>query len=238
VLVVACLLAAPLTILVDTIAPPLIVARVLNRLSTGDYQPNQLWASFPRRADQLRRGGRRGIRRHLAGGRLHPLAARGPGAAGHGAALLRAPDRAVADFHANNFGGSLVSQTNKLLGSYVRIQDTTVFQLVPLTCMVGSIVAIMSVQRRCSRSSWRCSRGLRGHRGFVSRPVRRIGAEHAATDSAQTGNLADAVSNVMASRPSRVSHTSVSGTPGPPTGPGVAAAAVQGAHPADACSAV
>ena len=39
-----------------------------------------------------------------------------------------------ADFHANNFGGSLVSQTNKLMGSYVRIQDTTLFQLIPLSC--------------------------------------------------------------------------------------------------------
>jgi hypothetical protein len=33
---------------------------------------------------------------------------------------------------------------------------------------------------------------------FVSHPVRRIGAEHAATESAQTGNLADAIANVMA----------------------------------------
>ena len=45
-LVVGCLLATPLTVLVDTILPPLIVSDVLNRLSTGDYQRNQLWTSF------------------------------------------------------------------------------------------------------------------------------------------------------------------------------------------------
>jgi ATP-binding cassette subfamily B protein len=198
-LVVACLLAAPLTILVDTIAPPLIVARVLNRLSTGDYQPNQLWASFHvelisyavvvvvgfvvtwrvvdfilwRLEAQVQRDMAQRCFGHLIG--------------------------QSADFHANNFGGSLVSQTNKLLGSYVRIQDTTVFQLVPLTCMVGSIVAIMSVQAPLFAVVLALfSVAFVVTAGFVSRPVRRIGAEHAATDSAQTGNLADAVSNVMA----------------------------------------
>ena len=45
-LVTGCLLATPLTVLVDTILPPLIVSDVLNRLSTGDYRRNQLWTSF------------------------------------------------------------------------------------------------------------------------------------------------------------------------------------------------
>src|SRR5688572_30662778 len=33
-----------------------------------------------------------------------------------------------ANFHANRFGGSLVSQTNKIAGAYVRFADTTWFQ--------------------------------------------------------------------------------------------------------------
>ena len=37
-----------------------------------------------------------------------------------------------ADFHANEFAGSLVSSTNKLSSSYVRIADTTLFQVAPL----------------------------------------------------------------------------------------------------------
>jgi hypothetical protein len=51
-----------------------------------------------------------------------------------------------ADFHANSFGGSLVSQTNKLMGSYVRIADTTVFQTLPPVCVVGSVVAVPSTR--------------------------------------------------------------------------------------------
>ena len=39
-----------------------------------------------------------------------------------------------ADFHANNFSGSLVSQNNKLMGGYVRVADTTIFQSYPYVC--------------------------------------------------------------------------------------------------------
>lgn len=198
-LVVGCLLAAPLTILVDTVAPPLIVARVLDRLTRGDYQPDRLWASFHleliayavvvvvgfivtwRVVDAFLWRLEAGVQRDLAQRCFGHLIGQS------------------ADFHANNFGGSLVSQTNKLMGSYVRIQDTTVFQLIPLTCMVGSIVAIMSVQAPVFAAALAVfSVAFVITAMFVSKPVRRAGADHAATDSAQTGNLADAVSNVMA----------------------------------------
>jgi ATP-binding cassette subfamily B protein len=198
-LVVCCLLASPLTVLVDTIAPPLIVAHVLNRLTSGDYQPNRLWASFQvelvsyalvvllgfvvtwRLVDFVLWRLEARVQRDLAQRCFGHLIGQS------------------ADFHANNFGGSLVSQTSKLLGSYVRIADTTVFQLIPLTCMIGSIVAIMSVQAPLFAVVLALfSVAFVGIAGFVSRPVRRFGADHAATDSAQTGNLADAVSNVMA----------------------------------------
>ncbi len=198
-LVVCCLLAAPLTVLVDAIAPPLIVARVLNRLSTGDYQPHQLWASFHtdliayavvvllgwlvtwrildyflwRLESRVQRDMAQRCFGHLIG--------------------------QSADFHANTFGGSLVSQTTKLLGSYIRIADTTIFQLLPLVCVVGSIVAIMSVQAPVFAVILALfSVAYVVTAAFVSRPVRRIGAEFAATDSDQTGNLADAISNVLA----------------------------------------
>jgi ABC-type multidrug transport system fused ATPase/permease subunit len=36
------------------------------------------------------------------------------------------------DFHANNFSGSLVSQTNKLINGYIRIQDSTIYQVYPM----------------------------------------------------------------------------------------------------------
>ena len=145
-LVVGCLLAAPLTVLVDTILPPLIVSDVLNRISAGDYQRNQLWTSFSanliayaavvflgwivtwRIVDYFlwRLEGR--VQRDLAQRCFGHLIGQS------------------ADFHANTFGGALVSQTSKLMGSYIRIADTTVFQLLRLVCVLGSIVAIMAAK--------------------------------------------------------------------------------------------
>lgn len=198
-LVLGCLLAAPLTVLVDTIAPPLIVARVLNRLAAGDFQPHRLWSSFHvelisyaavvllgwivtwRVVDYFLWRLEAKVQRDMAQRCFGHLIGRS------------------ADFHANNFGGSLVSQTNKLMGSYIRIADTTVFQTLPLVCVVGSVVAIMADRSPLFAAILAAFSVLFVVTAvFVSRPVRRIGAEHAATDSAQTGNLADAISNVMA----------------------------------------
>ena len=39
-----------------------------------------------------------------------------------------------------------MSQTTKLMGSYIRIADTTVLQLLPLVCVLGAIVAIMAAK--------------------------------------------------------------------------------------------
>jgi ATP-binding cassette subfamily B protein len=198
-LVVGCLLATPLTVLVDTILPPLIVSDVLNRLSTGDYQRNQLWTSFStdligyavvvflgwivtwRIVDYFlwRLEGR--VQRDLAQRCFGHLIGQS------------------ADFHANTFGGALVSQTNKLMGSYIRIADTTVFQLLPLVCVLGAIVAIMAAKAALFAVILALfSVVYVVIAAFVSHPVRRIGAEHAATESGQTGHLADAIANVMA----------------------------------------
>jgi ATP-binding cassette subfamily B protein len=198
-LVVGCLLATPLTVLVDTILPPLIVSDVLNRLSTGDYQRNQLWTSFStnliayavvvflgwivtwRIVDYFLWRLESRVQRDLA-----------QRCFGH---LIGQP----ADFHANTFGGALVSQTNKLMGSYIRIADTTVLQLLPLVCALGSIVAIMATKAALFAVLLALfSVVYVVIAAFVSHPVRRIGAEHAATESTQTGNLADAIANVMA----------------------------------------
>lgn len=49
-------------------------------------------------------------------------------------------------FHANSFGGSLVSQTNKFIGSFERFWDTIVFQLMPtFTSIVGANVILMFI---------------------------------------------------------------------------------------------
>ena len=105
----------------------------------------------------------------------------------------------TADFHANNFGGSLVSQTNKLLGSYMRIMDTTVFGVIPL--ILGLLFSVIVL----ARTAWLYSILLftfaiiyASSALFVTRRVRGLSAEHASLESRQTGLLSDAITNVMA----------------------------------------
>ncbi|MGQ0481522.1 MAG: ABC transporter ATP-binding protein [Pseudonocardia sp.] len=197
-LVVGCLLSVPLTVLVETVLPPLIVANVLNRLASGDFEPGRMWASFStsllgyglvvflghvvtwRVADYFLWRLEARVQRDLAQRCFSHLVGQS------------------ADFHANNFGGSLVSQTSKLLGSYVRIADTTLFQTLPLIWTIGGIVVIMSIQAPLFALTLAAfSVVFVGCAMTVSRPVRRIGAEHAANNSKESGTLADAISNVM-----------------------------------------
>jgi ATP-binding cassette subfamily B protein len=105
----------------------------------------------------------------------------------------------TADFHANHFSGSLVSQTNKLMGGYIRAADTTVFQTYPM--VAGIVIAAIVLAGRAPLYV-----GLLllfsvifiGVAFIVSQPVRKLGARHAAIESKQTGYLADAVSNALA----------------------------------------
>jgi ATP-binding cassette subfamily B protein len=104
-----------------------------------------------------------------------------------------------ADFHANQFSGSLVSQTNKLTGAYIRIADTTLFQVAPLAfglifvsiVMAGRAplytVLLLTISIIYIVSAF-----------FVTAKVRRLSAEQATAESHQTGVLADAMGNVMA----------------------------------------
>ncbi|HZZ47222.1 MAG TPA: ABC transporter ATP-binding protein [Pseudonocardia sp.] len=198
-LLLGCLLAVPLTVAVNTVLPPLIVTDVLNRLARHDYVTGRLLDSFGSSliayAVVTMLGGVVTWRIvdffawRLEGRVQRDLARRCFG---------RLIDQS-ADFHANTFGGSLVSQTNKLLTSYIRIADTTIFQLVPLLCLITGIVGIMAPRAPlysvllASFSVLYIIAAV-----YLSGPVRREGGRHSVAESAQTGSLADAVTNVMA----------------------------------------
>src|SRR5665213_1186791 len=141
--VIGICVALPLTSLVSGVLPPLILANVLSRLSQHEYLAHNIWGSFGPQ---------------LVGYVLLLLA---------GTASWRFVDffvwsleanverdlaeevfgymlRQSADFHANHFAGSLVSQTNKLLSGYVRIADTTVFQVIQLVSGLFFVAIILA----------------------------------------------------------------------------------------------
>jgi ATP-binding cassette subfamily B protein len=192
-------ISTPLTVLAGSFIPPLIVASVLGRLGSHGYVPHQLWHSFGtdiivyallqiasgiigwRLVDTLAFKLEGQVERNTAQEVFHHLMAQSP------------------NFHANHFGGSLVSQTNKLMGSYIRFADTTIYQVIPL---VSSLVFAGAILARHTPlyatillvfAVFYMATSL-----FVTRPARKRAAEQAAAESKQTGNLADAVTNVMA----------------------------------------
>lgn len=188
----------PVNTLVNNYLPPLVLASVLDRLSRHDYVPHQVWQSF-------------------GGSLLLYLALSLVG----GTVLWRLFDaffwrlegkmsrsiarevfdhlmRMSANFHSNQFGGSLVSASNKLMHSYVRIADTTLFQVAPL---VFGLIFVSAVMLPRSPIYTFLLVGFSVFyiviSFFVTGNVRRLGAEEARAETRQTGVLADAVTNVI-----------------------------------------
>jgi ATP-binding cassette subfamily B protein len=188
----------PLTTLVNSYLPALILAGVLSKLSQHQFVSGQLWQSFGgaliayaallligigawRVVDRFVWKLEQDIQRDLAQEIFHHMLTRS------------------ADFHANNFSGSLVSQSNKVLGGYIRIADTTIFQVYPM--IAGLIITIIILSPRAPLFAIALtvfSLLYLALSTFVSRPVRKLSSRHAAQESKQTGLLADAITNAMA----------------------------------------
>jgi ATP-binding cassette subfamily B protein len=188
----------PITVFVNNYAPPLILAVVINRLSQHHFTPHHVWNDFGtylvmyallavfggfiwRIVDACNWRLEGNVQRDVAQETFKHLTGQG------------------ADFHANSFVGSLVSHTTKLLGSYVRIADTTMFQVLPM--LWGIIFACIIMAFRAPVYSLLLLLFATFYiisSFFVTRTVRRLGAEEAVAESAQTGSLADALTNVMA----------------------------------------
>ena len=189
----------PATVLINSVLPPIILAKVLNRLSRHDFVPHNVWGSFGPElvlyAALILVGGGvmwrivDWIDWRLEGNVERDIAQE----------VFDHLQKQSANFHANHFGGSLVSQSSKLMGAYIRIADNTVFMVLPMLfsllfiCIVlGRISIIYAVVLLVFAISYIISSF------YVTRPVRKLGAEQAARESAQTGVLADAITNVMA----------------------------------------
>ncbi|MDG4763013.1 ATP-binding cassette domain-containing protein [Solwaraspora sp. WMMD406] len=198
-LVIACALAVPFTVFVNSVLPPLIVTDVLNRLAHNDYQPGHPWESFRTSliayAVAMLAGG-------VVAWRLVDVAAWRLEAHVQRDLAQRCFNHIIKqsmDFHANRLGGSLVAQSTKLIGTYTRITDTFLFQTLPLLSSLTAVVVIMSVKVPLYSALLAVlAISYMTVAGALSRPVRSIGRQHAASESVQTGQLADAITNVVA----------------------------------------
>ncbi len=197
--VIPILFIVPVTVLVQSYLPPLILANVLNRLSKGSYKPHQVWSSF---------GGDLVLYAVLLiiGGVVMWRIVDAFGWTLEAAVERNLAERVYkhlisqsANFHANRFGGSLVSQTSKLLGAYVRIADTTIFQVLPLisglifTAIILFSRAPLFVVLLMTFSLVYIVLAI-----YLTRHVRDLASRHAQAESEVTAYLADSVTNVMA----------------------------------------
>lgn len=189
----------PITIFVFNFVPTLIAADVINRLSKGDYQPHNIWASFGtslvtyflaliiggvvlwRFIDVFMYRLEAGVERDIARRIFGHLMDLGTG------------------FHANTFSGSLVSKNNKIMSSYVRFGDTTVFQVLPMIfSIIFTIIILLARAPLYAIILFLFSILFIFVAIYISRKTRVLSAAHANAESVQTGYLADAVTNVIA----------------------------------------
>lgn len=101
-------------------------------------------------------------------------------------------------FHADRFGGALVSQTTKLIGSFERFWDTIIFQVAPSVASILAAVIILSFML------WQYALFLLvlaivfGITVFYgSRFMAKRNKEEAQASTASNAHVADAVTNVM-----------------------------------------
>jgi ATP-binding cassette subfamily B protein len=197
--IVGLIISAPITVLLHQFLPPLIVAAVLERLASGDFTPNDWWGSFGNNlliyAALTFSGGV--IAWRVVIWLIWQLEIRVQRDLYHRVfSHLMALD---SNFHANNFGGSLVSQTNKFKSAYVTIADTALFDIYTFVVAITAsslilwprapifVVAMLVVVALFIFTAT-----------FVSRKIRKLNSKEAEAGNKLTGVLADAITNVAA----------------------------------------
>lgn len=198
-LLIPLLFTIPLTVLVMDFVQPYVMSLVLEKISKHSYDANNLWGSFGpyiiAYAGATFLSAVAGWRlnvwliwhlelkvtRDLAQKVFNHLMDMSPG------------------FHANRFAGSLVSQANKLTGAYVRIIDAAVFNLYTLLVAMAATIVILAprVPLYAVALLVLATVYILGTMHF-SKAVRQANTTEAEAQSAQTGYLADSITNVNA----------------------------------------
>ena len=102
-------------------------------------------------------------------------------------------------FHAENFGGSLVSQTNKLVGSSERLIDTIVFQITPLVASIlGSVIILAYIFWQLAVIILLFSMIFLFTVYSKQAKLRHLNQAESQASTAITGHIADSVTNILA----------------------------------------
>lgn len=187
------------TIIVLEFLPPLIIARVFDRLSEGDYASGDVWGSFGSEllayAALIVAGGVIGWRVIIwIVWRLEAKVVRDLFKMQYDHLL-----KLSAKFHANSFGGSIVSHTNKFAHNYIRLADTLFFQMYTLFLAFATTAIILwsrSPQYVLILTALSIIFILMAVK--MTRRLRTLIVKEASAHNKSTGVLADGISNIMA----------------------------------------
>jgi ATP-binding cassette subfamily B protein len=198
----------PITLLLHQIIPPLIAADILDKLANGTFTPGAIWQDFGQQLAYY------SVMVIVAGSlvwrimiyliwKLESYVTRD---------LARTMFNHLmeldAEFHANSFGGSLVSRTNKLLSAYIRIADTTFFNLYGL-CIIFIATSLIMWQRSplFVIALMTISLLYVFFAAKMTKRVRHFSTIEADKQNKQTGYLADMVTNILAVKSFSASQT-------------------------------
>lgn len=102
-------------------------------------------------------------------------------------------------FHSNKFGGSLVSQSNKLVGSIERLWDTVIWSVLPVVISItGAVIVLWFILWQYAVFLLVLSVSFGFAVYFGSKRMIRLNEIEAKASNKVSGHLADTVSNVLA----------------------------------------
>jgi len=111
-------------------------------------------------------------------------------------------------FHSNKFGGSLVSQTNKLVGAVESFWDTIIWSVLPLVVsLVGSIIILSTLLWQYALFLLIFSIVFSIVVYYGSKPMAKLTKKEAKASNKLNGQLADVISNVLAVKSSGAETT-------------------------------
>jgi ATP-binding cassette subfamily B protein len=189
----------PILIIANQVIPPIIASNILDKLSSGDFVHGEVWTSF---GSTLLIYAVILFFTNTLGWRLVILLVWKLEIKVTRDIIERIFDHLTKldmEFHNNSFGGSLVSRSNKLVGSYSRLADTFIFQLygliiisistgvvlwpkAPQFVVVFYTIAVIYILIAIK----------------ITKRIRQLSSIEASMQTRVTGYLADMVTNVMA----------------------------------------
>lgn len=197
--VVGILLWMPFLIVLNQVIPPIIGADILDKLSAGDFVAGDVWASFGK---ILVIYSVLILLTNTIGWRVIIYWVWSLEIKTSRDLIERVFDHLTKldmEFHNNSFGGSLVSRSNKMIGSYIRLADTFIFQMYGLVIIFISMgVVLWPVAPQFVVAFYFISVIYILAAIVITRRVRTLSSIEATKQNKTTGYLADMITNVMA----------------------------------------